>query len=91
MNLSRWCCSVVIAVLTLASDVFGDGCYIPERAVRKIPEIPAQRAVLSWKDGHETLVISSTLDSKSQRLGWIIPLPAALKKSKNERQAPQNA
>ena len=30
---------------------FGDGCYIPERAFRKFPEIPAQRAVLAWKDG----------------------------------------
>jgi hypothetical protein len=54
----------------------GDGCYIPERAVRKIPEIIAQQAVLSWKDGVETLVIASALDSEAQKLGWIIPLPA---------------
>ena len=30
-----------------------------------------------WKDGQETLLISSALDSESQKLGWIIPLPAA--------------
>ena len=76
MDLFRRCCFVVVAVLAFASDVFGDGVYIPERAVRKIPEIPAQRAVLAWKDGQETLVISSALDSESQKLGWIIPLPS---------------
>lgn len=69
----------IVIVLAFASLAFGDGCYIPERAVRKIPTIPAQRAVLSWKDGQETLVISSALDSESQKLGWIIPLPAVPK------------
>jgi len=49
-------CLTVIAFLLSASVAFGDGCYIPERAVRKIPEIVAQHAVLSWKDGVETLV-----------------------------------
>jgi hypothetical protein len=66
----------VIAFMLSASVAFGDGCYVPERAVRKIPEIVGQRAVLSWKDGVETLVISSALDSEAQTLGWIIPVPA---------------
>ena len=66
----------VVTVLLFASSALGDGCYIPERAVRKIPEIPAQRAILSWKDSVETLVISSSLDSEAQKLGWIIPIPA---------------
>jgi len=52
-----------------------DGCYFPEVATKKIPSIPVQRAILTWKDGAETLVISSELDSESQKLGWIIPLP----------------
>jgi hypothetical protein len=65
----------VVAVLLFASAARGDGCYIAERAVRKIPAIPAQRAILSWKDGIETLVISSALDSEAQKLGWIIPIP----------------
>ena len=62
--------------LLSASSALGDGCYIPERAVRKIPEIPAQRTIIAWKDGVETLIIASTLDSESQSLGWIIPVPA---------------
>jgi hypothetical protein len=56
--------------------VLADGCYFPDRAVKKLPEIPTQRALLTWKDGTETLVISSSLDSEAQRLGWLIPLPA---------------
>lgn len=63
-------------LLVGAPPALADGCYMPERAVRKIPEIPAQRAVVVWKDGEETLFISSALDSESQKLGWIIPLPA---------------
>ena len=66
----------VLLVVLFTSAVFGDGCYIPERAIRRIPEIPAQRAVVAWKDGVETLVISSSLDSESQKLGWLIPLPS---------------
>lgn len=69
-------CFGVVAVLLFASAALGDGCYIPERAIRKIPEIPAQRAILLWKDGIETLIISSALDSEAQKLGWIIPIPA---------------
>ena len=74
----------VAAVLLFASAAFGDGCYMPERAVRKIPEIPAQRALLCWKDGVETLLISSALDSESQKLGWIIPLPSVPKTIEKE-------
>lgn len=66
----------VIVLLLFPSVALGDGCYIPEQAVRKIPDIVAQDAVLSWKDGVETLVISSALDSEAQKLGWIIPVPA---------------
>ena len=44
--------------------------------MRKLPAIPAQRALLSWKDGVETLVIASALDSEAEKLGWIIPVPA---------------
>ena len=70
-----WCLGIV-AFLVSGSVALGDGCYFPQRTVRKIPDIVAQRAVLSWKDGKETLVISSALDSEAQQLGWIIPVPA---------------
>ena len=41
-----------------------------------IPNITAQRALISYKDGVEHLVISSALDSEAQELGWVIPLPS---------------
>lgn len=76
--MKRLCYSRVAALFFLLSTAmaFADGCYIPPKAVRKMPEIPAQRAVVCWKDGVETLVISSALNSESQKLGWIIPLPS---------------
>lgn len=58
------------------STALADGIYIPPKAYRKLPAIQSQRALLKWKDDQETLVIASTLDSESQSLGWIIPLPA---------------
>jgi hypothetical protein len=67
---------VLFTVHLSASAVTADGCYMPERAVKKLPAIPSQRALVSWKDGVETLVISSALDSEAQKLGWIIPVPA---------------
>ena len=66
----------IFVLCLLTSYVWADGCYIPAKAILKIPEIPAQQAVVSWKDGTETLVIASALDSESQKLGWIIPLPS---------------
>jgi len=70
-------CAVVgcFVFLVLLGVSLADGCYVPARAVKKIPEIPAQRALISFKDGRETMVISSALNSESQELGWIIPVP----------------
>lgn len=67
---------VCLLVLFLCVRGFADGCYFPERAIQAIPAIPTQRALLVWRDGVETLIVSSELDSKAQQLGWIIPLPA---------------
>ena len=70
---------IVVACLFFygcGATLLADGCYVPDRVVRKLPEIPTQRALLCWKDGTETLMISSTLDSEAQKLGWLIPLPS---------------
>ena len=53
-----------------------DGVYISERAYLKPPAIPAQRAMLVFRNNTEKLVIESDLDGPGQRFGWIIPLPA---------------
>ncbi len=86
MTRKRFSCIVVLGLLLWASSAVADGVYLPERAVQKIPKIAAQRAVISWQNGVETLVISSALDSPSQQLGWIIPLPSVPEKL--EKQTP---
>jgi hypothetical protein len=68
--------TVFLFLWGFASALFADGGYFPDRAIKKLPGIPAQRALLTWKDSTETLVISSTLDSEAQKLGWLIPLPS---------------
>ncbi len=68
--------ALAFGLLSLCGQATADGGYFPEKAVKKMPSIPAQRALLVWKEGKETLVISSSLDSEAQKLGWIIPLPS---------------
>lgn len=75
-SMQRRCLFGLVAFLSSVSVAYGDGCYMPERAVQRIPEISSQQAVISWKDGVETLVVASSLDSEAQTLGWIIPIPA---------------
>lgn len=68
---------LVLVVLGVSHNaLWADGKYFPEKASKKAPSIPRQRAVLAWKDGMETLIIESALDGEGQEFGWIIPLPA---------------
>lgn len=77
--LRRWFLLFILAGSWLVPTpmVLADGCYIPAKAIKKLPSIPSQRAIVAWQEGTETLVISSTLDSAAQRLGWIVPVPNA--------------
>jgi hypothetical protein len=63
-------------ILALGGSARADGCYIPEKAIQKLPEIPAQRALLSFRDGRETLIVESALEGQGKRFGWVIPVPA---------------
>ncbi|MBI5632551.1 MAG: DUF2330 domain-containing protein [Nitrospirae bacterium] len=79
--------SLLLQLVAIAETVWADGVYIPDRAFRKLPEIPAQRAILSYKGGVETLIIESSLNAEGQNFGWIIPLPVEpveLKKAPKE-------
>jgi len=71
------CCFVCIPKTALA-----DGIYIPEIAYAKLPDMPFQRAVLTYHDGIETLIIESSLEAEGTSFGWIIPLPAVPTKLK---------
>ncbi len=64
------------AILTLAPGALADGKYLPLVAYPKTPEIPAQRAILAFRNGQETLIVESAVQTDSPRVGWILPLPA---------------
>ncbi len=68
--------SAVAVVLVFALEAGADGCKFPEAAVQAMPKIPAQRALIAWRDGAETLVVESSFESESHDVGWVLPLPA---------------
>jgi hypothetical protein len=41
-----------------------------------MPSIQAKRALVSWKDGRQILVVESALTGGGKEFGWIIPLPS---------------
>ena len=59
-----------------AASAPGDGLYFAEKAYPKPPAMPAQRAVVAFRDGTERLIVESALDADGQRFGWIVPVPA---------------
>jgi len=67
---------LLVSVVLCAAPALADGVMMPTEAVKAIPDIPLQRAVLVYKDGLETLVIENTVNSESD-LGWIVPIPAS--------------
>jgi hypothetical protein len=72
----QWVWCILLAVLLGNSIVLGDGKYFPEKVYKASPSIPAQRALLVYKDGVETLVIESALQGQGKNFGWVIPVPA---------------
>lgn len=42
---------------------------------KKPPEIPYQRAVLSYRDGYETMVVESWVRDEATEFAWIVPVP----------------
>ena len=69
--------TVLIGIIVhSAQSTYADGKYFPEKAFKVVPEIPGQRAILSYRDGTEKLMIESSLDGQGQEFGWVIPLPS---------------
>lgn len=67
----------IILILIYNNICLADGIYIPEKVYEKLPTIPTQRAIISYHNGKETLIIESSLNGKGKDFGWIIPLPSA--------------
>jgi hypothetical protein len=68
--------AVLVVTLLPCRTAPADGGYFPEKAFEKRPDIPVQRALVRYKDGRETLIVESAVESESPGLGWVIPLPA---------------
>ena len=71
-----WCALVAtLVILLLARPGWCNGCYIPDVATEKMPSIPVQRALITYRDGVETLAVESGVQTESASVGWILPLP----------------
>ena len=53
-----------------------DGVHTPLVGYPKLPEIPRQCALITYKDGVETLVVESSYQTDSPAVQWILPVPA---------------
>jgi len=70
-----WVVFIYLFVPTM-QNLYADGKYFPAEAFKTPPDIPAQRAILTYRDGIERLTIESALNGQGQEFGWIIPLPS---------------
>ena len=72
--------AVIVLILGVFSFIrlcFADGCFIPPiTATRKLPDIPIQRGIISYRDGTEKLIIEAAVDGEGQSFGWIVPIPS---------------
>ncbi|MFO7900687.1 MAG: DUF2330 domain-containing protein [Planctomycetota bacterium] len=61
---------------TVCGSAHADGCHFPAEAYVDVAGIPAQRALVSFRDGTETLILESAFSSDSPEVAWVVPLPA---------------
>ncbi|MCC6907601.1 MAG: DUF2330 domain-containing protein [Phycisphaerales bacterium] len=67
---------VAAAAAWAASPAMGDGKYFRTQVVARDPSIPHQAALISYRDGIETLVVQSAVQAEGEHVAWVLPLPA---------------
>lgn len=77
---------IVFVILVAAPMAFCDGYVSGERMIKKPPSMPIQRAVISYKDGVERLIIEPVVRGEGDSFGWIVPVPASPTKIKKASQ-----
>ena len=76
INVFRGLLHAIALVFLFANLVLANGVFIPETdVVGKLPDLPVQRAIISFHDGVEKLVLTSTLQGKGKRFAWFLPVP----------------
>ena len=68
--------ALAVAALCPCHRVLADGKFFRLLEVADEPGVRAQRAVLAFKDGVETLLVQSDVEGRGASLGWVLPLPA---------------
>ncbi|UCG15869.1 MAG: DUF2330 domain-containing protein [Phycisphaerales bacterium] len=67
---------VLVLIICSVDSVFADGKFFRRLEVADEPGIRAQRAVIAFKDGIETLIVQSDVEGEDTSYGWLLPLPA---------------
>ena len=65
-----------VLVACPADPAFADGKFFRKFDIADEPGIQAQRAVVAYRDGVETLIVQSDVTGKGESFGWLLPLPA---------------
>lgn len=65
----------MLLLLVLVRGAFGDG-KMWATSTGEIPDMPSQRAFLSWQNGVETLIVESDFSGKPGEYTWLIPVPS---------------
>jgi len=67
---------IILSLMIISPQIiYADGKHFPEKAYKKAPNMPSQRAVIIYKNDNEKLIIESTINGEGGKFGWIIPLP----------------
>jgi hypothetical protein len=72
MNLFRMVIITLMIIISSAS-LHADGKFYTGEKVP--PELPYQRAIMSYQDGEELLILQSKFKGQGKHFGWVIPLP----------------
>jgi len=67
---------VLVLLACSADSAFANGKFFRRLEVADEPGIQAQRAVVAFKDGIETLIVQSDVAGADTSYGWLLPLPA---------------
>ena len=73
---------LLLLFIAAGRTALADGAFLSERAIKKLPAIPAQSAVIVFRDGQETLIVESALDGEGQSFGCIMPVHRSYRSSR---------
>ncbi|MFM7215147.1 MAG: hypothetical protein ACKO3H_09745 [Verrucomicrobiota bacterium] len=67
---------LVVAGVLVPETSRADGKVFSSVTVAEPVRIPDQRAILSWSEGIERLVIETRFSGRGSNFAWVVPLPA---------------